>query len=243
MFALIRIPLLLVGFIVVNLALLVVCLARPFHRDNVAIAGAWYSALSRLLGLRLTLRGQAHVDSNENYIVIGNHQNDFDIFTISQASFAGVTTVGKKSLKWIPIFGQIYYLTGNILIDRENKEKARGTLDIVADTITQTKRSVWFFPEGTRSYGRGLLPFKTGAFRVAQKTQCKVLMVCASETTVKWNKINNGEVLIEYYPPVLIDDSKSVKEWTEYFHDLMKTRLAKLNQEVAERANHSGANS
>ena len=36
-------------------------------------------------------------------------------------------TVG-KSLVWIPFFGPLYWLTGNLLIDRDNRAKAHGTI-------------------------------------------------------------------------------------------------------------------
>ena len=37
----------------------------------------------------------------------------------------------------------------------------------VGEIIQQRQISIWMFPEGTRSRGRGLLPFKTGAFHTA----------------------------------------------------------------------------
>ncbi len=67
----------------------------------------------------------------------------------------------------MPLFGQLYWLTGNILIDRANRSKAKGTIDQVVNSIKESDVSVWMFPEGTRSRGRGLLPFKTGAFHAA----------------------------------------------------------------------------
>ena len=86
----------------------------------------------------------------------------------------GTVSLGKRSLVYIPLFGWLYWLSGNILIDRKNKSKARDTLGVAIKKIIERRISVWVFPEGTRSYSEGLLPFKTGAFEL-QKKQTKQL--------------------------------------------------------------------
>jgi len=50
------------------------------------------------------------------YIFLANHQNNFDLFTHTTAVPKGTVSLGKKSLAWMPLFGQIYWLSGNILI-------------------------------------------------------------------------------------------------------------------------------
>ncbi|MCV5917600.1 1-acylglycerol-3-phosphate O-acyltransferase, partial [Escherichia coli] len=96
--------------------------------------------------------------SRGQHVYIANHQNNWDMFTVSAAVTPKVVTVGKKSLAWMPLFGQLYWLTGNILIDRAHRSKAKGTIDQVVSSMKESDVSVWMFPEGTRSRGRGLLP-------------------------------------------------------------------------------------
>jgi 1-acyl-sn-glycerol-3-phosphate acyltransferase len=171
-------------------------------------------------------------------VFIANHQNSYDILTICAAALKGTVTVGKKSLKWIPLFGQVYWLSGNIMIDRKNSGKAIDTLKNSVLKMRQRNLSVWFFPEGTRSYGRGLLPFKSGAFRIAKAANKGMVTVCASnmENKIKLNRWDNGTLIIEVGEPVMLDDSKSVKEWTEHFYQLMKANIARLDSEVAQRS-------
>ena len=48
---------------------------------------------------------------------------------------------------------------------------AHGTIGTAVRAIQDKKLSIWMFPEGTRSYGRGLLPFKTGAFHTGDSSE------------------------------------------------------------------------
>ncbi|HCY29799.1 MAG TPA: 1-acyl-sn-glycerol-3-phosphate acyltransferase, partial [Alteromonas macleodii] len=111
MIALFRIPALFIAFLLINIVLLIVCIARPFHKDNVHIAGSMYSFMAKVVGLKIIIKKDPAVKINEPYVYIANHQNSFDVITICKAALPGVVTIGKKSLKWIPIFGQIYWLS------------------------------------------------------------------------------------------------------------------------------------
>jgi 1-acyl-sn-glycerol-3-phosphate acyltransferase len=71
-------------------------------------------------------------------------------------------TIGKKSLRWIPIFGQIYWLAGNVLINRGNAAEAKQTMLETTETLQKRDTSIWVFAQGTRNLGKGLLPFKNG---------------------------------------------------------------------------------
>jgi 1-acyl-sn-glycerol-3-phosphate acyltransferase len=217
--------------------LLVICIARPFHRDNVYMAGILYSSISRLLGLRLELRIPDSVKNGGPFVIIANHQNSYDLFTICAAAQKGTVIIGKKSLVWLPVFGQIFWLLGNIIIDRKDSGRAHDTLQSTAQKIKKRRLSVWFFPEGTRSYGRGLLAFKSGAFRIAKATNEPVVTVCASNLNkkIKLNRWNNGTLIIEASEPKMMDDTKNTREWSEYFHQKMQQKIEKLDLELEQR--------
>lgn len=102
-------------------------------------------------------------------------------------------TVGKES-GVDPVPGQIYWLTGNLLIDRNNRAAAHSTIAEVVNSFSKRKISFWMFPEGTRSRGRGLLPFKTGAFHAALAAGVPIIPVCVSNTSnkINLNRWNNG---------------------------------------------------
>jgi len=232
--ALLRIVAIFFYFLLINLLLILICLVRPFHRDNVHAAGVLYSSVSVLLGLKLELRIPESVKQGGPYVFIANHQNSYDLLTICAAALKGTVTVGKKSLIWLPVFGQVYWLTGNIMIDRKNSGRAHGTLQGTVQKILKRRISVWFFPEGTRSNGRGLMPFKTGAFRIAKATNEPIVMVTASRLhdKIKLNRWDNGTLLIKLSEPEFMDENKSIKQNAEYFHQQMQLQIKSIDAEL-----------
>lgn len=216
------------------------CILRPRHRNNVHMFAKWFSWVAPILGIKVILRPSAQA-VQQPYIYIANHQNTYDLFTVSGAIMQRTVTVGKKSLVWIPLFGQLYWITGNILIDRANRTKAVGTIGQVVDKIKKNKVSVWMFPEGTRSRGRGLLPFKTGAFHAAIGAQVPIVpIVCSSTDNVKLNRWNNGVVIVEVMKPITTVGlgKEDVRSLLTQSRDLMAIKLAELDQEVAQRNKH-----
>ncbi len=231
MLALLRLPLIIIVFLLINAVVLLICIVRPFHRNNVFFAGQAYSLISKLLGVKVQIVSHPSVKNDTPYVFIANHQNTYDIFTICKAAKKGVVTIGKKSLKWIPVFGQIYVLSGNIMIDRRNSSQAKATLEKAARRIKEKSLSVWVFPEGTRSNGRGLLPFKTGAFRLALQTNEPVVKVCVSNmhNKIRLNRWDNGTITVKLCAPERIDHSKTAREWADYFHTQMQKEIAMLD--------------
>ncbi len=214
------------------------CLLSPRNPKHVFTFGRMFAAMSKVFGIKLELRIPEDAYKRGQAIYIANHQNNWDLFTVSSAVTPKVVTVGKKSLAWMPLFGQLYWLTGNILIDRANKAKAKGTINQVVDSIKNSDVSVWMFPEGTRSRGRGLLPFKTGAFHAAMGAEVPVIpIVCSSTRHLKLNRWNNGHVIVEMLPPVSYEEykEKSVRDLSNQCYEAMKVKLEELDKEVAER--------
>ncbi|MDX7987073.1 1-acylglycerol-3-phosphate O-acyltransferase [Xenorhabdus sp. 12] len=214
------------------------CLFSPRNPRHVMTFGHAFGKLHKIFGIKLVERIPADARQYGPSIYIGNHQNNFDMITMSNAVQPRTVTVGKKSLVFIPFFGQLYWVTGNILIDRNNRTKAHGTIAQVVEQIKKHQISVWMFPEGTRSRGRGLLPFKTGAFHAAITAGVPIVPVCVSTThgNIKLNRWNNGTVIVEMLPP--IDTTKyskeQVRELAEHCRQLMQNKIEELDKEVIE---------
>ena len=236
MLAIIRFFLMTLALVLICTVSILFCLFRPFHRDNVYITAKYLGKIPKILGVEMEVRTPNTLQELGPVVYVANHQNSYDLFTMSNAVRPGTVSVGKKSLKWIPFFGQMYWLTGNILIDRKNTSKAMDTIAITADKIKNKKLSIWLFPEGTRSRGRGLLPLKTGAFRTAISAGVPIVPICASNQhgTIKLNRWNNGKIIIEFLAPINLEKngSDSLRQMANETHSLMEAKIEELSTEA-----------
>ena len=110
----------------------------------------------------------------------------------------------------------------------------------LARRINEDNLSIWMFPEGTRSRGRGLLPFKTGAFHAAIAAGVPIVPVVCSTThnKIDLNRWDNGTVICEMLEPIDVSgySRENVRELAEYCHDVMQNRIAELDREIAQKA-------
>lgn len=210
-------------------------LLRGRHPSSVGVVAKLFGALHTLVGVKLITRKKP--EFNQPAIYIGNHQNNYDMITIAAMVPERTVSVGKRSLIWIPFFGLVYWATGNIFIHREKRSSAISTMNYVGEIIRQKQISVWMFPEGTRSRGRGLLPFKTGAFHTAIAAGVPIVpVVCSSlHNKIDLNRKDNGIVICEQLDPIPTEgyNRDNLRELIEHCHQVMANRIAELDQEVA----------
>ena len=225
----------LIGIVVCVLGV-IFCLFNPRNPKNVARFAHLFSFFFKpILGVKVDTRLYPEISKIGSCVYIANHQNNFDMVVAADVVQPKTVTVGKKSLVWIPFFGQLYYLTGNILIDRNNKSKAHDTIGQVVKEIKTRGISIWMFPEGTRSRGRGLLPFKTGAFKAAIAAGVPIVPICVSDTNnIQLNRLNNGHMIVEMLDPI---DTKSLRKedartLMEQCYQQMTEKLIEINNEV-----------
>ncbi|KPM08325.1 lysophosphatidylcholine acyltransferase 1-like protein, partial [Sarcoptes scabiei] len=112
---------------------------------------------------RVTIRhkGDPNEEEKSPIYVMAPHTSFFDIL-------AGVvcdipSSVAKADILDIPLFGSIFLLSDPVLVERDSKSSRQDVFKKVEAVIKYSK--IVFFPEGTCSNHRGLLQFKTGAFK------------------------------------------------------------------------------
>lgn len=215
-------------------------LFNPRNPKNTSRFAQLFAKAAPFLGIKLVVRLPENAKQVGPAVHIANHQNNYDMVTLTAAVLPGVVSIGKKSLAWIPFFGQLYWLTGNILIDRDNRGRAINTIGTVADKIKQGHLSVMMFPEGTRSRGRGFMKFKTGAFHTAIQAGVPIVPTVVSDThdQVNWNRRDNGEVIVEMLEP--IDTTGYSKENVRELMALCQERMEQKYIELSEEAKRHG---
>jgi 1-acyl-sn-glycerol-3-phosphate acyltransferase len=146
--------------------------------------------------------------------------------------------VGKESLFKIPWAGWMMRLAGDIAIRRGDAESGGEAL-ARAKTYLSRGMNVMIFPEGTRSAKGTLLPFKSGAFRLAIDAGVSVLPIAVHGTAHGMPKggpwVRPCRAFARILPPVstagrALDDAGKLKE------EVRKIIAAELPMEQAARA-------
>lgn len=215
---------------------IVVCLFRPRHPNNVyRMCQLMWPLGQKILGLEIQGQSMERLQLSPS-IIVSNHQNNLDLLVGSWSCPERCVTLGKKSLLWMPIFGQMYWLTGNFLIDRSDKKKAWESLAKISQKLHEKKMSIWIMPEGTRSRGRGLLPFKKGAFVTAIKAGVPVIPVVFSpyHKVFDFNQWKPGEITVSVLGPIETKDMREdqAEELALRVHELMKNELERLTKKT-----------
>jgi 1-acyl-sn-glycerol-3-phosphate acyltransferase len=131
----------------------------------------------RMMGWKVAVTPDGAFGAIRPCVYTGNHQSIMDVLVVGSVVPRKVRPVAKKEIAAIPLFGWFYRKAGNLVIDRGNSGDARRLLAEAVRRIRQESLSVWFMPEGHRNTGRELLPFKTGAFRLAADAQAPLVPV------------------------------------------------------------------
>lgn len=226
-------------FILAGVLGILIGLCRPFNPDNSRLCARLYSRPA-LWFLRLKLKRQTEslLHLNSSCVFVANHQSNYDLFVVGAIVPKRTVSIGKKSLKWVPFFGQLYWLAGNVLIDRGNAIKAKRAMLTTTDTLQHKDTSIWVFAEGTRNLGKGLLPFKKGAFQMAIAAGVPIVPVCVStySTRMQLNRWNSGDVTIRSLPAISTTGmtADDIPALLEKCHTQMQATILELDQEIAE---------
>lgn len=179
---------------------------------NLYVAVSWSRILTGLTPARVVVNGSEHIQQGQSYVVVANHQSQFDIPVIYGYCGLDLRWVMKAELKFIPFVAAGCRAIGHIFIDRSEPEEARDAINkAVADL--QPGTGILFFAEGTRSRTGALLPFKKGAFRVAIDRRLPVLPMTVIGTRdvlpAGTFKLRPGTVRLQIHPPVSVDGMSS----------------------------------
>ena len=222
-----------------SIFLLILSLLRPM---NPAVAMMWSRYVPpiclKFLGVRLEIRHHDFVKKGHPGVLVANHQHALDLFTCSQVLITPTVAVGKRELIWIPIFGPLFYLTGQIMINRSFHVSAMESMNQAADIAVKRKVSVWMFPEGTRSQGKPLQRFKRGAFHLAIRSQIPIIPVCVSSyhKNINLKHLKSGTVIIDILEPIstLGKTASDVDSLVAECHKKMSHRINELDTEISQ---------
>jgi 1-acyl-sn-glycerol-3-phosphate acyltransferase len=175
-----------VGLLLTVLLMVPFYLLLPLYRKYPDLPHRYIGFWARLLvrafyGSRIELSGQEHIVPGQHYIIVSNHRSYTDILFAHASLRLQFRWLAKRSLFRIPLFGPSMKVAGYIPVERTKYISASRSLEQVKEVLRKG-RSVWIFPEGTRTPGDELGKFKRGAFLIAKETGAPLLPVVLVNT-------------------------------------------------------------
>jgi 1-acyl-sn-glycerol-3-phosphate acyltransferase len=179
-------------------------LRKPMSVMVYRVAQGWALMIIRVIGCHLTVKGQEHIPKSGGLCFVSNHSSIVDILLILALVGRPVGFIAKKELALIPFLNIWIFMIGGLFIDRKNIRKAIRTISGGAQRIKRGN-AMLIFPEGTRSRGRGLLPFKSGSFRLATQSGVPILPVAITGSYDVFEKNHRAvaaDVSVTFAPPI-----------------------------------------
>jgi len=172
-----------------------------------AAAGRWVFAV---VGLSCELRGPA-LETLAPAMFVQNHTGTLDLFLAMQLCPRPCSGTLKKEFLRVPFIGLGYLLSGHLLIDRANRDRAIRSMNAISALVQSERLSIWILPEGTRSRTGRLQPFKKGFAHLALTTRLPIVPVVVHEGHRFWPRgltVRPGHVCAEVLPAI------STADWT-----------------------------
>jgi 1-acyl-sn-glycerol-3-phosphate acyltransferase len=136
----------------------------------------WAYTMLAVSFVRTEIKDKAKIHKGQSYIIISNHQSQYDILALVTALGIQFRWFIKKEILKVPIFGYGLYAARNIYLDRSDTDKAIESINKGMDRLPKGA-SVMVFAEGTRSADGRIQEFKKGGFMAAIMRKLPILPV------------------------------------------------------------------
>ena len=195
------------------------------------IMGQWAKFCLRIfLLVKINIIGKENIITNERFFIACSHQSMFETFFL-QTIFNSPIFILKKELLKIPIFGNYLKKIGSISINRNKTTKENlGFFDEIVKAVTDSKRPLLIFPQGTRVLPEERPKFKKGTGRIYETLKIKCQPVAINSGYV-WPKnkplSSNKTITISILNPIGLGLNK--EEFLNLLENNIYSELDKIN--------------
>lgn len=225
--------------LLIVLAVTIICIPKDKKVDKNLALYRWYLCevikyAFIFLRVKYTVTGLEKIPENKRFLLVSNHLNESDplFLVLALQNKYPISVIAKKDIwDWFFVPNAITGL-GCIPIDRENDREAAKTIIYASKLLKEDKLSVAVFPEGYTEKGRGLLPFRDGVFKIAQRGNVPIVVsvIIGSETFFKnlFFRKNNIEIkFIDCIHENVVSEQKT-HELGQLIHSEMEKELIEL---------------
>ena len=130
------------------------------------IASAWGRQLLALFRIDMRVVGAENLDSDRHYVFVSNHFSLIDTPVMFGSMPRPFRILARHGLWKVPFIGWHLNRAGHLPVNREDPREAVRNIAAAAEKI-RSGYSILLFPEGGRTRGETMRPFKPGAAYIA----------------------------------------------------------------------------
>ncbi len=194
----------------------------------------WYRYMMIAGRLKVHVTGLEKVPFERKFLLVSNHCSKFDNFVqCAVLRKTQIAYISKPENFKIPIGGRFMRRGLYLSMPRGNNREEIKTVLKAIEYLKEEKVSIGIFPEGTRSKDGNLHTFKPGAFKIAEKASCPIL-VCSMKGTFDihknwpWKRTHVYMDILDVIEPDVWKEKNTI-EVSEYAHNLIQNNLNKVN--------------
>ncbi len=213
LFSILRGLLIALNMLVLGSLFLILCIALGYRiTSRLGITWLWGKFFLWTVSARMVVKGKEHIPKDGGAVFLFSHASYLDIPVLCVSKGGQINFAAKSFLLDYPVLGFIMRVVKAIVIypDRERSIEQYK----LAEQRLKEGDDFMISPEGGRSNGEELLPFKSGPFIFAMNAKADlvpVLIYGAHELWPSKDKLPNlrklfGTINVEYFPKVSTQD-------------------------------------
>lgn len=225
---------LLVSIIIQLFELILGCFNKGARdRSSLAIVKWAFRVIIFISGCKVDYIGLENVPADEPVLYVMNHRGFFDIILTYIKVPRPTGYIAKKEIEKTLMLAWWMKLLHCQFMDRKDIRKGLECIKKCCEEIKQGYSMV-IYPEGTRNKtAEPVLDFHMGSFKIAEKTNCKIVpvSVCNTENIFEnyHHLIRKQHVIIEYLPAIDVAamSREEKKELADITHDQIRDAYLK----------------
>ena len=140
-------------------------------------ARIWSQFILLVSRVQVEMSGLDKLDPTRGYLFAANHLSMFDHWAFLACLPFQFRFVAKASLFQLPFLGWHLRRSGNIAVDRQQHRKTLRVFRAAAKKMEESGLSFVVYPEGARTWGDEVLPFKRGSLLLARYASAPIVPV------------------------------------------------------------------
>ena len=225
----IAIPLFLVCTIITAVIVLIASFLGERTYSCYYLPVCWSRITCALFLLPVKVEGREKLDRKQSYVFLANHQGYFDIFLIYGYLGHNFKWMMKEYIKKFPFAGWACMASRQIFVG--------DSISAISKAVAQARQtlrdgmSMVIFPEGTRSYDGNMIPFKRGAFMLANEIGLPIVPLTINGSFHIFNRkaksVSWGRLTLIIHNPITEEQRKGkpTKVFMEEVHQVIERSI------------------